>query len=799
MINNSMTETSLFDQCLIKLGYNKHWNEDDQGRRWIKTHCPCPGHEDRDPSFVMTEKEDGGILVHCFAGCHYTSIFEALGIGYRYNGHSEALSLVKPKKEKTKPKTKLVSYTLQEFGQEKGFDLHPYGFISAQDIEQRRYKGVDAIYIPYKLEDGSIANRDRFRLKEMNQETGEIKTTYRWFGTGEIVPYGLNRLKSARKEGYLFLVEGETDCLTLWLYGFQALGLPGAKNTNCLKAEYVDGISTIYVMNEKDEAGNIFVKDIAAKLQQFGWQGELYEVKMPDGIKDPNELHVKLNNFDQFIQEMNRIKEQAKPIEDNVIPLPIEEPIPLPKREKASEFPVTVFPPKVRYFLEAASKGLQVKPDMVGLHMLCALGSAIGNSRQLIIKEGWRQKANLYACLVAPPGSAKSDSQSVAVKPIEKIQENLKRIYDEAMKKYEEEYDAYEIEYNAWKRENRPIEERPKEPDKPVLEHTYLVDATPEKTIRVLETSQRGVAFIYDELSAWLNAMGQYKNGKGTDKEMFLQSWSYRKLKVDRVRDEGKSILVSEPFISVFGNLPPDELAMLNTSSKGDSNSSGDGFIDRLLFSYPDEEEFPEFSWDGIPSDAERQYQDIMEGLYKLEPEIDGNGYLRPKNVYFSEEAKPLFKGFVDEMIREMNQEDFNPRLIGVWRKMTNQLARLTLIIHQVRYVEGETDNPFLIDEVSLMCGMELTEYFKEHAKKVYSQLGQSPSDERVLKAVEWIKKRGGEVTSRDIQKNGVAGCRKASDVKALFEELEEYGFGQTIEMRKGRGRPSFKFVLLSH
>lgn len=794
MLNMTTTKNNLFDECLIKLGYNKAPNYD-KGRRWIKTHCPCPNHEDRNPSFVMTEREDGGILVHCFKGCHYTTIFNALGIGNYESGYESYENPIKPMK-KPLPKvkqTKLVSYTLQEFGQEKGFDLHPYGFISVQEIEQRRYKGVDAIYIPYKLEDGSIANRDRFRVKEMDKETGEIKTTYRWFGTGEIIPYGLDRLESARKEGYLFLVEGETDCLTLWLYGFQALGLPGAKNTNCLKAEYVTGISTIYVMNEKDEAGSQFVKDIANKLHGFEWEGELYEVKMPDGIKDPNELHLKLNNFDQFIQEMNRIKEQAKPIEDNVIPLPIEEPIPLPKREKASEFPVTVFPKRAREFLELASKGLQTKPDLLGIHVLAALGSAIGNSRQIMAKEDWFQKANLYACLIARPGSNKSRAQELAIEPIEDLQIEAYEEYKKQLKEYEIEHDAYEIEYNSWKKENRPIEERPEEPKMPLQPHYFLNDATTERLIQILEYNHRGVAFIFDELNAWLQSMGQYKNGKGVDKELYLSLWSSRTIKIDRVKENGVSINVPKPFVSVSGNLPPDELPKMVTSD-GDT---GEGFIDRVLFSYPEEEKFDYLSREGVPQWVKDNYKDIMRKLYSLSPASHEEGYMKPATVRLSDKAWDLFEAWYNQQIDEMNSDDFPNRLIGVWRKMENQLLRLTLIMHQLRFVEGEAPNEFEVDEVSMACGLELVEYFKVHARKVYGQLGRSPADQRALDAVEWIKKRGGKVKKRDIQMNGVAGCKKASEVDELFQELEDYGFGVVVRERKGRGRPTVYFSLI--
>ena len=47
-----------------------------------------------------------------------------------------------------------------------------------------------------------------------------------------VMAYGEGRLGEAVAAGYLILVEGESDCWTLWHAGFPALGLPGAKTAN---------------------------------------------------------------------------------------------------------------------------------------------------------------------------------------------------------------------------------------------------------------------------------------------------------------------------------------------------------------------------------------------------------------------------------------------------------------------------------------------------------------------------------------------------------------------------------------
>jgi len=53
-------------------------------------------------------------------------------------------------------------------------------------------------------------------------------------------------LEGAREAGYLVLVEGESDCHTLWYHGVEALGVPGASNFEEEWAEHLQDIEKFY-------------------------------------------------------------------------------------------------------------------------------------------------------------------------------------------------------------------------------------------------------------------------------------------------------------------------------------------------------------------------------------------------------------------------------------------------------------------------------------------------------------------------------------------------------------------------
>ena len=47
--------------------------------RWV---CTCPAHDDNSPSLSVTEKENGKILLKCWAGCSNLDIITALGLSW---------------------------------------------------------------------------------------------------------------------------------------------------------------------------------------------------------------------------------------------------------------------------------------------------------------------------------------------------------------------------------------------------------------------------------------------------------------------------------------------------------------------------------------------------------------------------------------------------------------------------------------------------------------------------------------------------------------------------------------------
>ncbi len=241
----------------------------------------CRAHEDHNPSLSISAGEDGRVLLKCFAGCETEAVVAAMGLKMsdimppRNSGHVTLPSLgaAPPMNASASP------ITVTDLAKDK---FLPVEYLQSLGLEN----GPRGVIIRYPDANDSPTPRQRLR-KALTAKEGSL-----WLpGKAAIVPYGLDRLDAGQKKGFLVIVEGESDCWTLWYYGFPALGLPGASMANKIHSEYLEGINTVYIFHEPDNGGNIFSRGVVSRLVKVGYTGEVREVSPPAGIKDPNDWH----------------------------------------------------------------------------------------------------------------------------------------------------------------------------------------------------------------------------------------------------------------------------------------------------------------------------------------------------------------------------------------------------------------------------------------------------------------------------------------------------------------------------
>lgn len=433
--------------------------------------------------------------------------------------------------------------------------------------------------------------------------------------------------------------------------------------------------------------------------------------------------------------------------------------------DELTPFPVDALPPTLRTYVEECAAALGVPPGMVGVPLLVATGAALGNAAELEVKRGWRERPNLYAAIVAPPGSKKTPAIAKANRPLHRIQARLAQ-------QYENEAAVYKREQAAW--ESTPKAQRGPAPSQPAYRHVLTSDATTEALAPMLRDN-KSILIEKDELTSWIRGMDQYRSGKGADRQHFLSMWSGSPIKVDR--KGGLPIMVQRPCLAVVGGVQPDLLSELS-----DAASREDGFPDRLLWNFepvlPDQWTVAEPSLETLGA-----VETLFERLHNVPCDEGERGEAQPTVFTFGAEAMRLWVAWYDQTAQERQSETFPPVLRGPWAKLPSQAARLALILHVCEpgwYME--------VSAATLGAAITLTEYFKIQAQRVYLKMeGQRMSlSLRVLS----ILKEQGEINLRNLY-SALSGNVSADKMHSALEELRALGLADERKVESGRGRPA--------
>jgi len=265
--------------------------------------CPCPNHGegrgDFNPSLSVSEGDDRRVLLHCFAGCEAKDIAHALNLQLadlfeQRNGHGGGGSYPSEKRRYVDRPDEGQGCTVATYAEVKEL---PAEFLKGLGLSDMHYQGQPAVRIPYADAEG-IERAVRFRLALEKSELEGGDNRFKWKKGAKPVLYGLWRLEQSRKAGYVLIVEGESDCHTLWHRGYPAVGVPGANTFRNEWAADLEGINRIYAVVEPDQGGEAFWERLASSPLRE----RLYRVKL-DGMKDVSELHLAESEAGESFEE----------------------------------------------------------------------------------------------------------------------------------------------------------------------------------------------------------------------------------------------------------------------------------------------------------------------------------------------------------------------------------------------------------------------------------------------------------------------------------------------------------------
>jgi hypothetical protein len=389
---------------------------------------------------------------------------------------------------------------------------------------------------------------------------------------------------------------------------------------------------------------------------------------------------------------------------------------------------------------------------------LAALAGLCGKA-DLVMPDESLVRPVLWIPLVAPRGAGKTPS-------MDKAFDKLRELDAAAHEQYRIELDEY-------------LSLKPKDRDQAAMPRDTtrrIDDATLEVVARWLANGDSTGVVESDELSGWLQSIGQYKRVSG-DKGRWLTMWSatpwrYQRVGADKMGAVGIDVYIPRPVVSVVGGIQPHLHPLL-----GDADS---GFRPRWL---PHIAPLKTITW-GSRVHKPSEWDAAIESLYNCRESRRWILTGRALGIWQQQCAKWKSQARGSENVSTSAALD----------KSDIQSARIALII-------AESLNPGAGGEIpaeAMLCAVAIVQYVMNcwRALPGHESFALSKRDDILNRKVDelatWLETRDERRATRtQIKEATVAGVRKAADVDALLVAYAEVYPGSVVAYKpEGRGRP---------
>jgi hypothetical protein len=381
-------------------------------------------------------------------------------------------------------------------------------------------------------------------------------------------------------------------------------------------------------------------------------------------------------------------------------------------------FPLEIYPESIQNYIMQCSNTLDSSIDYMGCSVLWLISISIGNSMQIEVKRGWTEIATVWLAIVGKAGIGKTPSISNIIFPLEKI--NNKEISN-----YIKDFEKFEHFSGLSKKEQ---EEYP-EVKKPIKKQFIANDITIEALVDLHQQSDNSVGVFKDELAGWFKDMNKYK--PGSDLEFWLSSWSGKAVNLNRLTRAGS--YVAHPLIPVLGGIQPSIFNSFYTEDNKDN-----GFMDRMLLSYPDLK-VEKYNENEMDYSTIQWYKDTIISFYEIIKnrivKRDDDNKIIAHTCVFSEEAKIEWQRIFNEITEIQNSDAENEYMKSMLPKQKSYIPRFALLIHVFNAIGQTTYDYFTISKDSILKAEKLSKYFIAMAKKVKLDSVEVSEMRKVLKA----------------------------------------------------------------
>lgn len=341
-------------------------------------------------------------------------------------------------------------------------------------------------------------------------------------------------------------------------------------------------------------------------------------------------------------------------------------------------FPFHAFPAVMQRLLKVFYDSSGFAPEYYFSNLISVAAMSISNKYRIKAKSDFIQPAIFYMVNMGKSGIGKSGPQKTIWMPLFKIQKEKIAVWRERHK-------HWQVDKEEAAKAKMPFDE-----PEPMVQKMVFEYATVEALWEILTYCQHGFSLVDDEISGWVEAMGQYSNSKGPEVAFWLKNYDNPSLVIIERKGQPTKYIYNSA-VNINGNIQPGVVKKLAEGDKGDN-----GFFARFLLTMPSIEKIN--TWNEIQPDPSvyQKYGEIINFLYELPSKVPDNiphiGDVKRIDFPLSAGAKEKYIAFYNSLAARMNTEE-DDKVFSQLSKYRGTCLRFALVMDMLHFACEHYDN----------------------------------------------------------------------------------------------------------
>jgi hypothetical protein len=351
------------------------------------------------------------------------------------------------------------------------------------------------------------------------------------------------------------------------------------------------------------------------------------------------------------------------------------------ERFPRTPFPWHILPANIERSLKQLARACATSETPLPGAAFCLVASAVGRQFAVSPKPSWIEPLIFWSGDIRNSGDGKTGAMRLMSKTVE----------DAQVKACEDAEDEEKKNSASSASDKKAITVRPR---------AYFTTNMTLEGIQndLVSHPTGGIVVLLNELSAFVNSQGEYKGGKGTDRESWLSLYDGSPVRVTRAKE---TRMIKGARVQVCGGIQPDIFKKIFSGNNG--TFLEDGTIFRFLLTYEKSSFYPLTleSWNKEERDA---WTRTLNGAFHWANTND------PVTALCTDAAQDMFITWRNEIMSQ--KEEFQRLFGGFIPKAVGYAARLAGVIHLIHAFSSGKYPSNVLDVEDMRRGIIAAEFY---------------------------------------------------------------------------------------